>query len=152
MGVRNGRRLRSLGVLVLFCAACAPVASPQVPATVVPAAPPPEPAQVTEPARDGAEAHSVAPQTIQNSNAQVPASEDIAYRAELEDRSITLQQQVRHLTWTCENGACTAKGPTLQISGKSCVMFGATVGAVVTRFQFGEQQLDAEAMTYCQSK
>ncbi|HYP99417.1 MAG TPA: hypothetical protein VER96_12170 [Polyangiaceae bacterium] len=147
----NGRKLRGLGVVMLSCAACAPVAEPRVPATVVAAAPPPAPAQAPEPASAAVDSNGPAPQTIPKSDTAVAASEDIAYRAELEDRSITLQQQVRHLTWTCENGACSAKGPTLQISGKSCVMFGATVGAVVTHFQFGEQQLDAEQLAYCQS-
>lgn len=79
------------------------------------------------------------------------ANGDVVYRAELEDRSISLRRAVRHLNWTCESGSCVAQGPALQISGKSCVSFGATVGAVVTRFQFGDQQLDSETLARCQS-
>lgn len=148
----SGRKFEALGLGLLFCAACTPAARPPLQCPEVTVHPVAEPARATIATSDATSASELAePAPPKPDGSVTPNDDQVVYRAELEDRSISLQQQVRHLNWTCQNGSCQAKGPTLRIGAKSCVSFGASVGAVVSRFQFGEQQLDSQAMASCQT-
>jgi hypothetical protein len=152
MLVMNGWMRRGLVLGLSICGACSPGVRAPLQHTERQLPPAESPALSGSSADEPTKAGGLEPEPAPITSAQIaPVEKQVEYRAELEDRTISLHEEVRHLTWTCQAGSCLAKGPPLKISAKSCVTFGATVGAVVSRFQFGEQQLDSESMAYCQT-